>query len=211
MTLRLLLINPRNPLVNITNRANRWNKYRVWKPLGLLVLAGVTPRRWNIEVVDENLETPDYSMLPPPDLVGVTAFTSQAPRAYEIAAAWRRRGVPVVMGGIHATMRRHEAARHVDVVVTGEAETVWPRLLEDFGRGALKPLYEGGQEDLRRSRPARHDLLSGEYSFGSIQTTRGCPLNCSFCSVSAFNGRTYRHRSIQDVIADFQLIRESAS
>jgi radical SAM superfamily enzyme YgiQ (UPF0313 family) len=207
-TLRLLLINPRNPLVNITNRANRWNKYRVWKPLGLLVLAGVTPRPWDIEIVDENIETPDYQELPLPDLVGITAFTSQAPRAYEIAAIWRQRGVRVVMGGIHATMRRHEAAQHVDAVVTGEAETIWPQLLADFGRGALQPLYEGGQEDLRRSRPARHDLLSGEYSFGSIQTTRGCPLNCSFCSVSAFNGRTYRHRSIQDVIADLQLIRE---
>jgi radical SAM superfamily enzyme YgiQ (UPF0313 family) len=206
--LRLLLINPRNPMVNITNRANRWNKYRVWKPLGLLVLAGVTPRQWDIEVVDENLETPDYQKLPLPDLVGITAFTSQAPRAYEIAAVWRRRGVPVVMGGIHATMCRHEAAQHVDAVVTGEAETIWPRLLQDFGRGALSPLYEGGLEDLRRSRPARHDLLSGEYSFGAIQTTRGCPLNCSFCSVSAFNGRSYRHRSIKDVIADFRLVRE---
>jgi radical SAM superfamily enzyme YgiQ (UPF0313 family) len=207
-TLRLLLINPRNPMVNMTNRANRWNKYRVWKPLGLLVLAGVTPREWDIEVVDENVETPDYRKLPLPDLVGVTAFTSQAPRAYEIAAVWRQRGVPVVMGGIHATMRHHEAALHVDAVVTGEAETVWPRLLADLGRGALKPLYEGGLEDLRHSRPARHDLLSGEYSFGAIQTTRGCPLNCSFCSVSAFNGKTYRHRSIEDVIADLRLIRE---
>ena len=68
---RLLLINPRNPFVNITNRANRWNKYRVWKPLGLLVLAGVTPPRWDIEVVDENLETPDYLKLPLPDLPAV--------------------------------------------------------------------------------------------------------------------------------------------
>jgi len=207
-TLRLLLINPRNPLVNITNRANRWNKYRVWKPLGLLVLAGVTPRPWDIEIVDENIETPDYQELPLPDLVGITAFTSQAPRAYEIAAIWRQRGVRVVMGGIHATMLRHEAAQHVDAVVTGEAETIWPQLLADFGRGALQPLYEGGLEELSRSRPARHDLLSGEYSFGVIQTTRGCPLNCSFCSVSAFNGRTYRHRSIPDVIAEFRLVRE---
>lgn len=207
-TLRLLLINPHNPLVNITNRANRWNRYRVWKPLGLLVLAGVTPPEWDVEIVDENLETPDYRTLPPPDLVGITAFTSQAPRAYEIAAAWRQRGVTVVMGGIHATMCRQEAARRVDAVVTGEAETAWPRLLGDFRRGALQPLYEGGLEDLERSRPARHDLLAGRYSFGAVQTTRGCPLNCSFCSVSAFNGRTYRHRSIPDVIADLRLVRE---
>jgi radical SAM superfamily enzyme YgiQ (UPF0313 family) len=207
-SLRLLLINPCNPLVNITNRANRWNRYRVWKPLGLLVLAGVTPRPWDIEVVDENLETPDYRTLPLPALVGITAFTSQAPRAYEVAALWRQRGVPVVMGGIHATMRPHEAARYVDAVVTGEAETAWLQLLKDFRQGALQPLYEGGLEDLRRSRPARHDLLSGGYSFGAIQTTRGCPLQCSFCSVSAFNGRAYRHRATADVIADLRLVPE---
>ncbi|MHC4521295.1 MAG: cobalamin-dependent protein, partial [Planctomycetota bacterium] len=119
--MRLLLINPRNPLVNITKKNNYWNKYRVWKPLGLLVLAGLTPPEWDITVLDENVGVPDYLQMSRPDLVGVTAFTSQAPRAYELAAVFRGRGVPVVMGGIHATMRQKEAARRVDVVVTGEA------------------------------------------------------------------------------------------
>jgi radical SAM superfamily enzyme YgiQ (UPF0313 family) len=204
----LLLINPRNPLVNITNKKNYWNKFRVWKPLSLLALAGLTPPEWDITVVDENVGAFDYSQMPRPDLVGVTAFTSQAPRAYEVAAEFRSRGVPVVMGGIHATMRKKEAASRVDAVVTGEAESVWAQVLKDAAHGALKPFYAGGHEVMEKTPPARHDLLPTGYQFGSIQTTRGCPLNCSFCSVSAFNGRSYRRRAVEDVVAEFKLIRE---
>jgi radical SAM superfamily enzyme YgiQ (UPF0313 family) len=206
--MHLLLINPRNPLVTITNKNNYWNKYRVWKPLGLLVLAGLTPPEWDITVVDENVGDIDYSQMPRPDLVGVTAFTSQAPRAYEVAAEFRGRGVPVVMGGIHATMCQKEAGGRVDAVVTGEAESVWAQVLKDAARGALRPLYAGGQEEMEKTPLARHDLLPTGYYFGSIQTTRGCPLNCSFCSVSVFNGKTYRRRSVEDVVEEFKLIRE---
>ncbi len=206
--MHLLLINPRNPLVNITNKNNYWNKYRVWKPLGLLVLAGLTPPEWDITVVDENVDVPDYSKMDRPDLVGVTAFTSQAPRAYKVAAEFRSREVPVVMGGIHATMRQKEAGKHVDVVVSGEAESIWARVLKDAEHGALKTLYAGGQEEMDKTPRARHDLLSAGYQFGAIQTTRGCPLNCSFCSVSPFNGRTYRRRSVEDVVEEFKLIGE---
>jgi radical SAM superfamily enzyme YgiQ (UPF0313 family) len=206
--MHLLLINPRNQLINITNKHNFWNKYRVWKPLGLLVLAGLTPPDWRITVIDENVEIPDYSTLPQPDLVGLTAFTSQAPRAYELADLFRDRGVPVVMGGIHATMRQKEAEKRVDAVVTGEAESVWSQVLTDAVRKELKPLYAGGHEQMEKTPVARHDLLPKGYYFGAIQTTRGCPLSCSFCSVSAFNGRSYRRRTIEDVIAEFRLINE---
>ncbi len=207
--MRLYLINPSNPLVSSVNaRASRWNRYRIWKPLGLMVLAGLTPPEWDVSIVDENLAVPDYSAMPRPDLVGITAFTSQANRAYEVAAQYRRMGVPVVMGGIHATMCLDEAAERVDSVVTGEAEGVWAGLLEDARRGALKPLYEGGLASMEKLRPARHDLLTSGYAFGSVQTTRGCPLNCSFCSVTAFNGAHYRQRPIPDVVREFEAIRE---
>jgi radical SAM superfamily enzyme YgiQ (UPF0313 family) len=206
--MQLLLINPRNPLVNITNRNNYWNKYRVWKPLGLLVLAGLTPPEWKVTIIDENVDTPDYLKLPRPDLVGITAFTSQAPRAYEVAAVFRGLGVPVAMGGIHATMRHEEAAQRVDVVVTGEAESVWAQVLKDAVHRTLQPLYAGGQEGMENTPLARHDLLPTGYQLGAIQTTRGCPLNCSFCSVSTFNGRTYRHRAVDAVVAEFRTIRE---
>ncbi|MBZ0270385.1 B12-binding domain-containing radical SAM protein [bacterium] len=207
--MQLLLINPNNPAVSMAKvKQNPWNRYRVWKPLGLLVLAGQTPPEWAVTVLDENLGLPDYASMSPPDLVGITAFTSQATRAYEIAAEWRARGVPVVMGGIHATMRQEEALARTDAIVTGEAEGVWPRVLEDARRGALKPHYEGDRVSADSIPIARHDLLPKGYYFGSIQTARGCPLNCSFCSVTAFSGRELRRRPIDSIIEEFRRIRE---
>lgn len=207
--MRLYLINPKNPLVSLANvRESRWNHYRVWKPLGLLVLAALTPPEWEIRIIDENLDTPDYSAMPRPDLVGITAFTSQASRAYEIAASFRNIGVKVVMGGIHATACSEEALRYVDAVVSGEAESVWGAVLDDVHNDTLKKTYTGDHLDLAEVPAARHDLLATGYAFGSIQTTRGCPLNCSFCSVSAFNGTRYRHRPIANVIDELKSIPE---
>jgi radical SAM superfamily enzyme YgiQ (UPF0313 family) len=207
--IRLYLINPCNPLACLTHvKESRWNRYRVWKPLGLLAVAALTPPEWDITVFDENVRLCDYGATPRPDLVGITAFTSQANRAYELAAEFRGRGVPVVMGGIHATMRPDEAMARVDSVVAGEAEPVWAQVLADVQHGALRSLYAGAHADMDRTPPARHDLLNGDYVFGAIQTTRGCPLNCSFCSVTAFNGYRYRQRPIADVVREFGLIRE---
>jgi radical SAM superfamily enzyme YgiQ (UPF0313 family) len=207
--MRLFLINPSNPLVSMVHKKrSRWNRYRVWKPLSLMVLAGLTPADWEISILDENLGLPDYTKLPRPDLVGITAFTSQANRAYQVAAQFRRLGVPVVMGGIHATMCFDEAILHADSVVTGEAEGVWAKVLEDARQGRLERCYDGALADISAVRPARHDLTAAGYTFGAIQTTRGCPLNCTFCSVTAFNGARYRQREVADVVREFQSIRE---
>ena len=207
--MRLYLINPCNSLVSIVQvRGNRWNRYRVWKPLNLMVLAGLTPPEWETVIIDENLGSRDYRSMPLPDLVGITAFTSQANRAYEVAAHFRNLGVLVVMGGIHATMCLNEVMERVDSVVTGEAEGVWLRVLEDARLGCLKRRYEGGRAEISDTPAARHDLLATGYAVGAIQTTRGCPLNCSFCSVTAFNGPRYRLRSIEDIVREFRLIRE---
>jgi radical SAM superfamily enzyme YgiQ (UPF0313 family) len=207
---RLLLVNPSNPLVNMAKtNSNRWSRrYRVWKPLGLLVLAGLTPLEWETSIVDENLGMPDYQRLPRPDLVGITAFTSQATRAYEVAAYFRGLGVPVVMGGIHATMCLEEAEKQTDSVVTGEAEAVWAEVLEDVKQDSLKRRYEGGLADMTQVPLARHDLLPSGYAFGTLQTTRGCPLNCQFCSVTAFNGARHRQRPIPDVLQELRSIPE---
>jgi radical SAM superfamily enzyme YgiQ (UPF0313 family) len=187
---------------------NYLNKFRVWKPLGLLILARLAPPNWEVEVIDENLGPLDAQALPRPDLVGITAFTSQATRAYELSALFRAMGVPVVMGGIHATMCLAEALGHADTVVTGEAESVWPQVLADVQAGTLQRVYAGGPVSMAEVPPARHDLLAGRYHFGSIQSTRGCPLNCSFCSVTAFNGHLFRRRPIENVIAELRQIRE---
>ncbi|HUI92334.1 MAG TPA: radical SAM protein [Chitinivibrionales bacterium] len=205
----LYLINPYNPLVSVVkSKQNRWNRYTVWKPLGLLVVAGLTPRDWETVIFDENVERRDYATLPAPDLVGITAFTSQADRAYAIAKEFKSRGVAVVMGGIHATMCPEEASRYVDSVVTGEAESIWEEVLADKVNRILKPLYSGARINLSMAPIARHDLLPHGYRFGSIQTTRGCPLSCNFCSVTAFNGRHYRHRPVPNVIDEYRAIRE---
>jgi radical SAM superfamily enzyme YgiQ (UPF0313 family) len=207
--MRLYLINPTNPLVSsVRDKGSRWNRYRVWQPLSLMVLAGLTPPEWEVVIMDENLGAPDYPAMPRPDLVGITAFTSQAPRAYEVGACFRRLGVPVVMGGIHATMCAEEVLARVDSVVTREAEGVWGQVLADARRGALKRQYDGGFAQVGELASGRHDLLPDRYAFGAIQTTRGCPLNCTFCSVTAFNGTQYRQRPIPDVVREFQSIRE---
>jgi radical SAM superfamily enzyme YgiQ (UPF0313 family) len=206
---RLSLINPSNSLVNIVRlEDSRWNRYRVWQPLSLMVLAGLTPPEWDVTLLDENIGVPHYDEMPIPDLVGITAFTSQAPRAYELAARFRLLGVPVVMGGIHATMCVDEVLPRVDAVVTGEAEAVWSTVLEDAAHGRLQRRYDGGLAEMHAVRPARHDLLTADYAFGAIQTTRGCPMNCTFCSVTAFNGARYRQRPIPDVVREFRSIRE---
>jgi hypothetical protein len=155
--MRLYLINPSNPLVSIVKvRESRWNRYRVWKPLSLMVLAGLTSPEWQITIVDENLGAPDYPAMPRPDLVGITAFTSQANRAYEVASHFRRLGVPVIMGGIHTTMCLDEVMERVDSVVTGEAEGVWTQVLEDARHGSLKRRYDGGLAEIGDVPLARH-------------------------------------------------------
>jgi radical SAM superfamily enzyme YgiQ (UPF0313 family) len=207
--MRLYLINPTNPLVScVTAKQNRWNKYRIWKPLSLLVLARQTSPEWEVTILDENLSRPDYAAMPRPDLVGITAFTSQAPRAYQIAEFFRGLGVPVVMGGIHATMCLEEVLGRVDSVVTKEAETIWPQVLRDAQAGKLRRHYDGGHVPVEDFVPARQDLLPEGYAFGTIQTTRGCPLNCSFCSVTTFNGAQYRQRPVSDVVREFATIPE---
>jgi len=207
--MRLYLINPHNPFGSVAKmKESRWNKYRIWKPLGLLILAGLTPPEWEITVIDENLGIPDYWGLEKPDLVGVTAFTSQAKRAYEIAAIFRKSGTKVIMGGIHATMCTDEALRYVDSILTGEAESIWTQVLEDTRADQLKPIYRGIHLDMDKIPPARHDLLPSGYRFGSIQISRGCPLNCSFCSVTAFNGGKYRARPVARIIEELKQIKE---
>lgn len=207
--MRLFLINPCYPLGRRSNGKESYgNRYRLWKPLSLLILAGLTPPDWDITVIDENLGVPDYRAMPRPDLVGLTAFTAQAVRAYEVADEFRLRGVPVVMGGMHASICSTEALERVDAVVSGEAESIWATVLEDFRNGVLRRIYSGPRLEMEKTPPARHDLSPAGYPLGAIQTTRGCPLNCSFCSVTAFNGGRFRFRPVKEVVREFRLIRE---
>jgi radical SAM superfamily enzyme YgiQ (UPF0313 family) len=196
---RLVLVNPVNPArVGLTvNKSSRF------PPIGLGIVAAITPARWEVKLVDENWETFTYQEA---DLVGVTAFTASANRAYEIASIYRQRGVPVVMGGIHASMCPDEALKFVDAVVIGEAEAVWSQVVADFESGQLQQRYQGKWSDLSGTTCPRRDLFHPGYMFASVQTSRGCPMDCEFCSVTAFNGRRYRRRPAEEVLAELETI-----
>jgi radical SAM superfamily enzyme YgiQ (UPF0313 family) len=142
------------------------------------------------------------------DLVGLTAFTTQAPRAYRIAAQFRSRRIPVVIGGIHASLVSREAAEHVDSVFIGECESLWPTVIADVERGRLAGEYRGGTNGDPLVRPDRTIFAKYPYEYVSAQTSRGCPMDCSFCSVTAFNGRLFRMREVSDVVAEVAAIAE---
>ena len=190
---QLLLINPANPY----RKGYRLRRESKQPPLGLGIVASLTPGDWSIRIVDENFREHRFREA---DLVGITAMTATAGRAYEIAAEYRSRGIPVVLGGIHGSAMPEEAGRFVDSVVIGEAEGAWPALLEDFNRGQLKKEYRSGLTDISHALPARHDLFHPGYLFAAVQTSRGCPMDCEFCSVPSFNGHRYRLRDPERVI-----------
>ena len=198
MSKKLLLINPRNYL----KRGLLKYEFSNFPPLGLGIVARLTPDDWEIEIHDENFDDFVYKDA---DLVGLTAFTSNAYRAYQIAQVYRENGVPTVMGGIHASMMVNEALDYVDTVVAGEAESVWPVLINDFEAGKMKRLYNGNRLKADQLVPARHDLFHPDYAFASIQTTRGCPWRCDFCTVHAFNGTAYRQRPVKDILDEIEM------
>ncbi len=154
-------------------------------------------------LVDENIAP---AVLPEADLVGITSFTSTINRAYELARAYRKRNVPVVMGGIHPTMAPEEARQFADSIVRGEAEALWPAVLQDAEGGRLKAVYEGRPERLSELPHPKRELFDAGYAWGTLQTSRGCPMDCHFCSVTAFNGRRFRQRPVGDVLDELATI-----
>jgi radical SAM superfamily enzyme YgiQ (UPF0313 family) len=168
--------------------------------LNLPTIAAVTPPGVEVKIVDEAFDKIDFEEKV--DLVGITAQTPVAPRAYQIADEFKSRGIPVVMGGVHASMLPQEALQHVDAVVVGEAEEVWPGLIEDLKRGRMKRLYEGNDFFKPSNLPfPRRELLNEKFYFPLklLETTRGCPHHCDFCGVSRFFGFRYRNRPIREI------------
>jgi radical SAM superfamily enzyme YgiQ (UPF0313 family) len=193
-----------------------WPKGRLWGELGfkfptlsLASLAAVTPQGWDVSFHDDAIRVTHFET--DADLIALTAMTAQATRAYQLADAFRSRGKTVVMGGFHASNLPDEALQHVDSVVVGEGELAWPQLLADFQAGRLQRIYRAdGLIDTAMIPPARREIFkgSGHLFTNTIQTTRGCPFDCEFCSVTAFYGRKYRKRPVEQVLAELQELRK---
>jgi radical SAM superfamily enzyme YgiQ (UPF0313 family) len=197
---KLLLINP------VGRRSGYLlSTFSTFQPLSLAYIAAVTPSTWTIKIADENIDTFVFEEA---DLIGITAFTSSINRAYEIAGMYRAKKIKVIMGGIHCSMLPDEALQYADSVVTGEAEGIWKQVIEDFENNRLLPRYDGPPIDLSQTKiTPRRDLLHPSYIWNSVQTSRGCPFNCYFCSVSRYLGKEYRQRKAADVLAELEGIK----
>jgi radical SAM superfamily enzyme YgiQ (UPF0313 family) len=168
--------------------------------LNLPYIAAATPPDVEVKIVDEAFDKINFEEMV--DLVGITAQTPVAPRAYQIAKEFKKRGIPVVMGGVHASILPQEALQQVDAVVIGEAEGVWPHLVEDLKKGQLRRMYGGGDFFNPSNLPLpRRELLNEKFYFPLklLETTRGCPHHCDFCGVSKFFGFRYRNRPVSEI------------
>lgn len=202
--MRIALVNP------ITRRSQGYHTIGSFIPqLGLQVLANLVPKPHEVEIVDE-IFGPSYtdSKLTRDryDLVGVTSYTSGATRAYEIAMACRAQGIPTIMGGPHASACPEEAARFFDSVVVGECDELWPQIVADAAAGKLQPLYTGRLPDLEQTglgRARQMHPINGNYDVSAIQTSRGCPVGCEYCSVTKYNGPDIRRRRIGDIVEEW--------
>ena len=182
---------------NLTNR-----KKVLTPPLGMATIAALTPPEIDVSITDENVTVVDFEEAV--DLVGITALTLTAQRAYEIADAFRTRGVTVILGGIHASMQPDEASQHADSVVVGEAEGIWGHVIDDFKANRLNKVYRQRKRPSLNNLPIpRRDLSTDGAYFvkNTISATRGCPYSCSF-SVTPFLGNIFRCRPVEEIIRE---------
>ncbi len=206
---RILLVNPRRRLRfnwDLLEVSQAMGKKAASLPLALPLLAALTPKRFEVAILDEQIEA--LRLEPLPVLVGITAMISNIRRAHEIAAAFRDRGVPVVLGGPQVSFRPEESQPHADAIVVGEAEQVWEQLLQDLESGQLRQRYQAADFcAFRRSPPPRWDLVrTRSYLSFAVQVSRGCPHRCEFCLVRKLFGRRQRYRELDDVLAELRAL-----
>lgn len=196
--MKILLISP------AVSAEKRTVKELMMPQLALYILKGLTPREHDIRITEEEVEPIDFNQ--DCDLVGISCMTANAPRAYEVAAGFRKRNKTVVMGGVHPTILPDEALLHANAVVIGEAEGVWEQLLLDFTAGSMKQRYHNPAPDLDRyvEKDFSSILKRRLFNIVPVMTTRGCPYNCEFCCVSNLFGKTIRHIPVKNIIRDIQ-------
>ncbi len=195
--MKLLLINP----VSEFRRGFLRSEITKYPPLAYGIIAALTPDNWEIEIIDENFEDFEFKEV---DLVGLTGYTSSIYRAYQIADIYKKKNIPVIIGGIHASMVPNEAKGYADSVVVGEVESCWKDVIKDFENGSLKKFYHGERLSLDNIPPIDYSLFNPNYKVSSTITTRGCPFDCEFCTVTAFNGSKYRMRPVENVLDEIE-------
>jgi len=213
---KLRLINPSSPLTTITMpeiiRKMTFSRRALFMPLNLAICAAVVPEGWDVEIIDENVtdapHRPDAEGI---DAVGIGAMTTQARRAYELADGYRALGVPVILGGIHPSAMPDEALSHATIVCRGDAEGTLPRALGDLAAGGARRIYDWREDPDAPIATPRKDLLdpSDYLVFNPVQTTRGCPHGCTFCTTPAVFGRKFRQRAIGDIVAEMRAAKEA--
>jgi radical SAM superfamily enzyme YgiQ (UPF0313 family) len=192
--MKILLISP------CIDDETRSRKTMLMPQLALFILAGLTPPEHLVTIVEEEIEPIPMDL--DCDLVGLSCMTSNAPRAYALAGEFKKRGKAVVLGGVHPTILPEEALQHADSVVIGEAEGVWPQLLDDYGKGRLQRTYHNPCPPLDKYVPIRchKGLKKGLFRIIPVMTTRGCPYDCDFCCVHDIYGPKVRHVPVENVI-----------
>jgi radical SAM superfamily enzyme YgiQ (UPF0313 family) len=197
--------------VTLPGFVNRGKVIASLPSLGLLVVAALTPPEHEVTYI-EVADLREVGELPDFDLVGISSFTAQIDEAYTLADRYRQRGAKVVIGGTHTTLRPDEAAEHADAIVMGGAEDTWPQLLLDVERGALRPRYRGANRGFyTQGVPAvpRFELLVGRpYNRITIQTSRGCPLDCDFCAASKIFTPKFEQKPVDAVERELARITE---
>ena len=206
------VVRPTGPVtIHLVNPSHLSFGVGVITPRWLFVLGAATPDTYGSpRIVDETLEPLNLETVSAGDVVGIGIHTGNALRGYEIGTALKARGATVVFGGIHATLYPEEAHERggADAVVRGDGDVVWPLVIEHAMQGTLRPLYDGGRVDADKFVPARWDLLpTGRYMWGSVQTVRGCPKHCSFCSVWRTDGQKPRQRGVDSVVGEIVELR----
>jgi radical SAM superfamily enzyme YgiQ (UPF0313 family) len=199
---KVLLIFPREKGIKFSN-----DTLYPFPILGLTLLASLFPKNYEVKIINEVIEEIDFNA--EVDLVGITALTCVIKRAYAIADRFRERGVKVILGGVHPSLLPDEAKKHADSVFIGEAEGRLDKLIKDFEAGDLKPFYKNREWSELKGMPLpRRDLLNKRYRpfFKVIETTRGCPNRCEFCSVPIINGKRYRTRPLEEIDRELSTI-----
>jgi radical SAM superfamily enzyme YgiQ (UPF0313 family) len=206
MARKLLIIQPSNYRSKEDHAVFKVRRRRV-VPLTLPYLAALTPAGWEITLVDEQLDPVPFDSRF--DVAAISASTMTSLRAYDVADEFRRRGVPVILGGPHTFFHAQEAGEHCDAVGIGEAEPIWAKMLEDALDGRLAKLYRADQPPGLAGLPLpRYDLLNlrryRPFTTFTVVSSRGCPFQCEFCSERFLLGESYRCRPVPEVIEEIK-------